>query len=78
MQDIRDLHVWSITITSGVPMLSFHLTIEKDGVHDTVLHSAQTILHDQFGLTILPFRLKNQSMAALVSTAPAVNIKKWI
>ena len=48
VKDIHDLHVWSIT--SGVLMLSCHITIDEDGVHDTVLHEAQSILHEQFGV----------------------------
>jgi len=48
VQSVHDLHVWSIT--SGVPMLSCHIAISRDGQHDDVLHNAQTLLHDQFGV----------------------------
>jgi cobalt-zinc-cadmium efflux system protein len=48
VQSVHDLHVWSIT--SGVPMLSCHLAISGEGRHDQVLHHAQTLLHDQFGI----------------------------
>ncbi|MCM3585886.1 cation diffusion facilitator family transporter [Mesobacillus maritimus] len=48
VQSVHDLHVWSIT--SGVPMLSCHISISRDGQHDDVLHNAQTLLHDQFGV----------------------------
>ncbi|PLR97867.1 cation diffusion facilitator family transporter [Bacillus sp. T33-2] len=46
--EVHDLHVWSIT--SGVPMLSCHISITEDGEHDAALHNAQSILHDQFGI----------------------------
>jgi cobalt-zinc-cadmium efflux system protein len=46
--NIHDLHIWSIT--SGVPMLSCHIAITEHNVHDDVLHQAQNILHDQFGI----------------------------
>lgn len=48
VRDVHDLHVWSIT--SGVPMLSCHITIEGEGQHDPVLHQAQSILHDEYGI----------------------------
>ncbi|EIJ78391.1 CzcD [Bacillus methanolicus PB1] len=48
VKEVHDLHIWSIT--SGMPMLSCHISIEGDGVHDTVLHRAQSILHDDFGI----------------------------
>lgn len=48
VQSVHDLHVWSIT--SGVPMLSCHLTISGEGRHDQVLHHAQKLLHDEFGI----------------------------
>ena len=44
--NIHDLHIWSIT--SGVPMLSCHLSISECDGHDDVLHQAQAILHDKF------------------------------
>jgi cobalt-zinc-cadmium efflux system protein len=48
VKEVHDLHIWAIT--SGMPMLSCHIAIEGDGVHDTVLHRAQSILHDDFGI----------------------------
>ncbi|MEH7389722.1 cation diffusion facilitator family transporter [Bacillus sp. JJ1474] len=45
---VHDIHIWSIT--SGMPMLSCHLVIENDGIHDVILHHAQSILHDDFGI----------------------------
>ncbi|PLR99083.1 cation diffusion facilitator family transporter [Bacillus sp. T33-2] len=48
VRGVHDLHIWSIT--SGAPMLSCHIAIEGEGVHDDVLHQAQSILHDDFGI----------------------------
>lgn len=44
--DVHDLHIWSLT--SGVPMLICHLTIDEMGDHDEILRLAQNILHDQY------------------------------
>ncbi|WP_102272676.1 cation diffusion facilitator family transporter [Cytobacillus massiliigabonensis] len=44
--EVHDMHIWSIT--SGMAMLSCHMVIEGEGVHDTILHRAQSILHDDF------------------------------
>jgi cobalt-zinc-cadmium efflux system protein len=46
--DVHDLHVWSIT--SGQFMLSGHIAIAGEGLHDEVLHRAQDLLHDEFGI----------------------------
>lgn len=46
--DVHDLHVWSIT--SGVFMLSGHIAIAEEGMHDKVLRQAQGLLHDEFGI----------------------------
>lgn len=46
--EVHDLHIWSLT--SGMPMLSCHISIEDAGIHDTILQKAQSILHDQFGI----------------------------
>ncbi|RFU67017.1 cation transporter [Peribacillus saganii] len=48
VKNIHDLHIWSIT--SEFPTLSCHIAIAGEGVHDTVLHQAQAILHDDFGI----------------------------
>ncbi|MFT9597542.1 cation diffusion facilitator family transporter [Mesobacillus sp.] len=48
VQDVHDLHVWSIT--SGVLVLSCHITIQDNGNHDVILHAAQTLLHDEYGI----------------------------
>lgn len=46
--DVHDLHVWSIT--SGQFMLSGHIAIAGEGLHDEVLHRAQDLLHDEYGI----------------------------
>jgi cobalt-zinc-cadmium efflux system protein len=46
VKEVHDFHIW--TITSGYPVLSCHITIGDDGIHDDVLLSAQKILHDEF------------------------------
>lgn len=48
VKEVHDLHIWSIT--SGMPMLSCHLSITENGVHDHILQEAQNILHDSFGI----------------------------
>ncbi|WP_147534090.1 cation diffusion facilitator family transporter [Bacillus marasmi] len=48
VNDVHDLHVWSIT--SGMPMLTCHISIGDATSHDTVLTNAQSLLHDQFGI----------------------------
>jgi len=44
--EVHDLHIW--TITSGYPVLSCHITISDNGVHDDILSLSQRILHDEF------------------------------
>ena len=48
VRNVHDIHVWSIT--SGVFMLSGHISVEGKGTHDHVLRAAQTLLHDRFGI----------------------------
>ena len=48
VKEVHDLHIWSIT--SGMPMLSCHLSITENGVHDQILQEAQNVLHDSFGI----------------------------
>jgi cobalt-zinc-cadmium efflux system protein len=48
VKGVHDLHVW--TITSGYPVLSCHITIENEAVHDDVLLLSQKVLHDQFDI----------------------------
>ncbi|WP_066387370.1 cation diffusion facilitator family transporter [Neobacillus mesonae] len=46
VQEVHDLHIW--TITSGYPVLSCHITIANNGIHDEILAQSQKILHDEF------------------------------
>jgi cobalt-zinc-cadmium efflux system protein len=48
VKEVHDLHVW--TISSGYPVLSCHITIENEAVHDDVLLQSQRVLHDQFAI----------------------------
>jgi len=48
VKDMHDVHIWSIT--SGVLMLSGHIAVKGEGAHDRVLHKAQKLLHDRFGI----------------------------
>ncbi|MBT2640312.1 MULTISPECIES: cation diffusion facilitator family transporter [unclassified Bacillus (in: firmicutes)] len=48
VKDVHDVHIWSIT--SGVLMLSGHIAVKGEGAHDRVLHKAQKLLHDRFGI----------------------------
>ncbi|NMD68873.1 cation transporter [Bacillus sp. DNRA2] len=48
VNDVHDLHVWSIT--SGMPMLTCHISIDEKSSHDSVLAKAQSLLHDEFGI----------------------------
>ncbi|PLR83543.1 cation transporter [Bacillus canaveralius] len=58
VNQVHDLHIWSIT--SGMPMLSCHIAIDADGVHDTVLLQAQSILHDEFGIEHSTLQVENE------------------
>jgi cobalt-zinc-cadmium efflux system protein len=46
VKEVHDLHIW--TITSGYPVLSCHITILDNGIHDEILSQSQRILHDEF------------------------------
>lgn len=48
VKEVHDLHVW--TITSGYPVLTCHLTITNNAMHDEILKQSQQILHDQFAI----------------------------
>ncbi|XJZ26910.1 cation diffusion facilitator family transporter [Bacillota bacterium Lsc_1132] len=48
VKEVHDLHVW--TITSGYPVLTCHLTIANNAMHDEILKQSQQILHDQFAI----------------------------
>lgn len=44
--EVHDLHIWSIS--SELPMLSCHISIENNGDHDVILHQAQKLLVEEF------------------------------
>ncbi len=44
--EVHDLHIWEIT--SGYPVLSCHISIADQGVHDEILSQSQRLLHDEF------------------------------
>ncbi|CAM3270133.1 cation diffusion facilitator family transporter [Stackebrandtia soli] len=46
--DVHDLHIW--TLTSGMDVVSAHLSIDSDGRLASVLTDARTKLHDQYGI----------------------------
>ncbi|WP_040204173.1 cation diffusion facilitator family transporter [Neobacillus jeddahensis] len=46
VKEVHDLHIW--TITSGYPVLSCHITILDNGIHDEILSQSQRVLHDEF------------------------------
>jgi cobalt-zinc-cadmium efflux system protein len=46
VKEVHDLHIW--TITSGYPILSCHITIYDEGIHDEILSQSQKVLHDEF------------------------------
>lgn len=58
VQEVHDLHLW--TITSAYPVLSCHLVISHEGEHDNVLHSAQSILHEEFSIDHSTIQVERQ------------------
>lgn len=60
VKEVHDLHIWSIT--SGVPILSSHISIGGEGKHDTILHHAQSILHDNFGIDHSTIQVEDKEM----------------
>lgn len=58
--NIHDLHIWSIT--SGFSMLSCHMSVTEVDVHDDVLHQAQSILHDQFGIEHSTIQVESETL----------------
>lgn len=66
--DVHDIHVWSIT--SGVFMLSSHITVDVNGMHDEVLHHAQTILHDDFGIDHSTIQVEGEENGCPCQHAP--------
>jgi cobalt-zinc-cadmium efflux system protein len=48
VEDVHDLHVW--TITSGMEALSAHLVVVEETCTRTLLQGVRTSLHDRFGI----------------------------
>ncbi|RLL69732.1 cation diffusion facilitator family transporter [Streptomyces sp. Z26] len=65
VEDLHDLHVW--TITSGMPVLSAHVVVDQDtldGVgHERVLHELQYRLDSRFDVEHCTFQLEPRGHA---------------
>lgn len=46
VKEVHDLHIWSIT--SGMSMLTCHISMSNEGEHDIILHQAQKLLSEEF------------------------------
>ena len=66
--DVHDIHVWSIT--SGVFMLSGHIAIKGEGLHDQVLHIAQSVLHDEFGIDHSTLQIEGEEAGCPCAHSP--------
>lgn len=66
VEDVHDLHVW--TITSGMPVLSAHVVVSRDVLdavgHERMLHDLQGCLGDHFDVTHCTFQLEPHGHAA--------------
>lgn len=60
VQDLHDLHVW--TITSGLPVLSAHVVVTRESLdeqgHEKMLHDLQGCLGDHFDVVHCTFQLE--------------------
>ncbi|MFE9764143.1 cation diffusion facilitator family transporter [Streptomyces sp. NPDC005808] len=60
VEDIHDLHAW--TITSGMPVLSVHVVVSSDALnaigHEKMLHELQVCLGDHFDVEHCTFQLE--------------------
>ncbi|MFJ2830359.1 cation diffusion facilitator family transporter [Streptomyces sp. NPDC087263] len=60
VEDIHDLHAW--TITSGMPVLSVHVVVSSDVLnaigHEKMLHELQVCLGDHFDVEHCTFQLE--------------------
>ncbi|MFG2126718.1 cation diffusion facilitator family transporter [Streptomyces sp. NPDC048751] len=60
VQDVHDLHAW--TITSGMPVLSAHVVVTSDALnaigHEKMLHELQGCLGDHFDVEHCTFQLE--------------------
>ncbi|WP_103501248.1 MULTISPECIES: cation diffusion facilitator family transporter [unclassified Streptomyces] len=63
--DVHDLHVW--TITSGMPVVSAHVVVEREvldsGGHERVLHDLQDCLGGHFAVEHCTFQLEPRGHA---------------
>jgi cobalt-zinc-cadmium efflux system protein len=66
VQDLHDLHAW--TITSGLPVLSAHVVVEERALeergHEALLHDLQGCLGDHFDVAHCTFQLEPAGHAA--------------
>lgn len=60
VKDVHDIHIWSIT--SDFHSFSCHISIAGEGAHDVILHHAQTILHDNFGIEHSTIQIENEEV----------------
>jgi cobalt-zinc-cadmium efflux system protein len=66
VEDLHDLHVW--TITSGMPVLSAHVVVSREVLdamgHERVLHELQDCLGEHFDVEHCTFQLEPHGHAA--------------
>ncbi|WP_418960087.1 cation diffusion facilitator family transporter [Streptomyces tritici] len=66
VQDVHDLHAW--TITSGMPVLSAHVVVDQEALdsvgHEKMLHDLQGCLGDHFDVEHCTFQLEPVGHAA--------------
>lgn len=66
VEDLHDLHVW--TITSGMPVLSAHVVVERETLdalgHERLLHDLQGCLGEHFAVEHCTFQLEPAGHAA--------------
>jgi cobalt-zinc-cadmium efflux system protein len=66
VEDLHDLHVW--TITSGMPVLSAHVVVGRDRLdalgHERLLHDLQACLGEHFEVAHCTFQLEPSGHAA--------------
>ncbi|MFD5320243.1 cation diffusion facilitator family transporter [Streptomyces sp. NPDC127098] len=65
VEDVHDLHVW--TITSGMPVLSAHVVVDQDTLdavgHERMLHDLQGCLGEHFDVAHCTFQLEPRGHA---------------
>jgi len=66
VEDLHDLHVW--TITSGMPVLSAHVVVDREVLesagHDRILHDLRNCLGRHFDVEHCTFQLEPRGHAA--------------